>query len=540
MVTSKAPALHRATALFTAAALALLPSSATAQDQAAAEAPVGPQESDYYQLIEIAPQPGLLGPLGDLALEVGGLCFLGDGSLLAATRRGEVWLVKDYATEPSYTLWAEGLHEPLGLLPLNGWIYFAQRGELSRMRDSNGDGRADEFETVNEAWSISGNYHEYAFGPCLDEEGNLWVTLNRPFGGGAFEVAEFRGWAAKISPDGKECEMVSSGLRSPAGIGRAPWGELFYTDNQGEWCPANKLSLLEEGKFYGHPWGIESSDLPMSRVPYPIETRDFEERFRDGELIPKVTAKIPNLVLPAIWFPYDKLGRSSSGFDWDESNGAFGPFAGQLFVGDQYEASVSRVALEMVDGVWQGAAFPFRHNVLSGVIRARFDKSAESSGLVLGMSDRGWGSIGERRDGLQRIVWTGEVPFEVHSINARPDGFRLNLTRPCDASLVAPEGFRMKSYTYEFHEAYGSAEMDNAQIEVASATVSEDGLTIDLRLGTGERLDVEEGEANTIPAPALRLGYVFELYADCLRDLESGHPLLHPDSYYTLNRVPEQ
>jgi hypothetical protein len=517
--------------------VSLLASSVLLTAAAQEDAPPEPTEADYYELVSIDPQAGLTSALGDLALEVGGLCFLGDGSLLAATRRGEVWLVKDYATTPSYTLWADGLHEPLGLLPHNGWIYFAQRGELSRMRDSDADGRADEFEVVNEAWSISGNYHEYAFGPCLDGEGNFWVTLNRPFGSGAFEVADFRGWAAKITPDGKICEMVASGLRSPAGIGRSPWGELFYTDNQGEWCPANKLSLLQEGKFYGHPWGIESSDLPMSKVPYPIPTRDFEERFRAGELIPRVTSEIKSLVLPAIWFPYNKLGRSASGFDWDESKGDFGPFAGQLFVGDQYEASINRVALEQVEGIWQGAAFPFRHQLASGVIRARFEKGAEANGLVVGMSDRGWTSVGSRRDGLQRISWTGKVPFEIHSIEARPDGFRLHLTKACDAQLVTTEGFRMTSYTYEFHEAYGSDEMDNARLEIQSATVSKDGKTVDLVVGTAQLLDAGE-DAEALPAPALREGYVHELHADCLRDASSGAALLHGDSYYTLNRIP--
>jgi hypothetical protein len=200
-----------------------------------------PTEGAYYAIEDIAPQSGLVSALGDLALEVGGLCFLGNETLLAATRRGEVWLVENYATEPSFSIWAEGLHEPLGLLPHNGWIYYAHRGELARMRDANDDGRADEFEVVNEAWSISGNYHEYAFGPVLDDEGNFWVTLNRPFGDGAFGVADFRGWAARISPDGATCEMVASGLRSPAGVGRAPWGELFYTDNQGEWCGGHRV-----------------------------------------------------------------------------------------------------------------------------------------------------------------------------------------------------------------------------------------------------------------------------------------------------------
>ncbi len=507
-----------------------------------------PTEANYYRLVDMKPQAGLKSALGDLAIEVGGLCFLGNETLLAATRRGEVWMVKDYASNPTFSLWADGLHEPLGLLPLNGWIYYAQRGDLSRVRDSDGDGRADEFEVINEDWSTSGDYHEYAFGPCLDAQGNFWVTLNRPFGGEPFGKVDFRGWAARISPDGSTCEMVSSGLRSPAGVGSAPWGELFYTDNQGEWVGTNKLTLLQPGDFHGHPWGIESSELPMSKMPYPIPTRDYEKRYRAGILFPDAVKEIEDLVLPTIWFPYDKLGRSASGFDWDESGGKFGPFSGQLFVGDQNEASVIRVALEKVDGHWQGAAFPFRKGLASGVIRARFDREDWSRGMTVGMSDRGWKSIGSARDGLQRIEWTGETPFEIHTMTVRSDGFRLKLTRPCDASLVTPEGFELSSYTYALHEEYGSNEMDTAALLVSAATVSADGLTIDLVVGSGASLDTPAGTDPTsleaplrpIPAPALRIGYVHELHANCLRDAETGHPLLHVDAYYTLNRLPKE
>ncbi|MCP5023520.1 MAG: hypothetical protein GY930_17345 [bacterium] len=507
-----------------------------------------PIEANYYRLVDMKPQAGLKSALGDLAIEVGGLCFLGNETLLAATRRGEVWMVKDYASNPTFSLWADGLHEPLGLLPLNGWIYYAQRGDLSRMRDSDGDGGADEFEVVNEDWSTSGDYHEYAFGPCLDAQGNFWVTLNRPFGGEPFGEVDFRGWAARISPDGSTCEMVSSGLRSPAGVGSAPWGELFYTDNQGEWVGTNKLTLLQPGDFHGHPWGIESSELPMSKMPYPIPTRDYEKRYRAGILFPDAVKEIEDLVLPTIWFPYDKLGRSASGFDWDESGGKFGPFSGQLFVGDQNEASVIRVALEKVDGHWQGAAFPFRKGLASGVIRVRFDREDWSRGMTVGMSDRGWKSIGSARDGLQRIEWTGETPFEIHTMTVRSDGFRLKLTRQCDTSLVTPEGFELSSYTYKLHEEYGSNEMDTATLLVSAATVSADGLTIDLVIGTGAPLDMPAGSDSTlreaglrpIPAPALRLGYVHELHANCLRDAETGYPLLHVDAYYTLNRLPKE
>ena len=44
-------------------------------------------------------------------------------------------------------------------------VYCVQRGELTRLIDTDGDDRADRYETVCDSWGVSGNYHEFAFGP---------------------------------------------------------------------------------------------------------------------------------------------------------------------------------------------------------------------------------------------------------------------------------------------------------------------------------------------------------------------------------------
>ena len=45
--------------------------------------------------------------------------------------------------------------------------------------------------------------------------------------------------------------------------------------------------------------------------------------------------------------------------------------------------------------------------------------------LLCGETDRGWGSLGGKTMGLQRLAWTGEVPFEVREMHATPRGFEL-------------------------------------------------------------------------------------------------------------------
>src|SRR5688572_18586229 len=78
-----------------------------AQDKAASA------EDDYYRIITIPAPEGVL-------LEVGGVATLPDGRIALSTRRGDVWTIENPAYEnnsiPSYTLFASGLHEPLGLV----------------------------------------------------------------------------------------------------------------------------------------------------------------------------------------------------------------------------------------------------------------------------------------------------------------------------------------------------------------------------------------------------------------------------------------
>jgi hypothetical protein len=473
-----------------------------------------PTEGDYWRIETLAVPD-------TICMEVTGLLQLDERRLMASTRRGEIWIVTDpWGEKPEFKLAYDGLSEPLGLLAPKGWkgptdwIYTSQRGELSRIRDDDGDGTIDRLETVSAAWGISGNYHEYCFGPAQDANGDLWLTLNRPFGEEPFGPKDWRGWAVRIAADGS-ATFECAGLRSPCGVEASPEGEIFYTDNQGEWCPTNKLSHLSRGEFHGHPWGIASAKRAESKVSYP---GDVEQIAKSGLLMPEAMRLIPNLKLPAIWFPYDKMGKSAAGFVWDTTGGKFGPFTGQVFVTDQHHASVMRVSLERVDGAWQGACYPFRSGFQCGIIRCAW---LSDGSLIVGQTNRGWGSRGQKPWGIERAVWTGEVPFEIHTMSATPQGFRLRFTKPVDpASASNPASYAMTSYTYELHEAYGSPEMDTKPCTIAKATVAPDGLTVDLTV---------EG---------LRAMYVHELVSAGLRSAD-GLPLLHPDAYYTLNRIPK-
>ncbi len=435
-------------------------------------------------------------------IEVGGLTVLPDGRPALSTRRGDVFLVDDaYGVPPvdaTFSRFAEGLHESLGLDwrqgPRGPELYTVQRGELTRLLDDTGDGVADVYETICDDWGVSGNYHEFAFGPKFDSRGNAWITLNVGFCGSLGKaVVPYRGWAVMVTPDGRMVP-ICDGLRSPNGIGEWKDGAMFYVDNQGDYVATNRLNHLEPGSFQGHPAGL---------------------RWRKG-FDPKTDAH-PEPKKTSVWFPYRRMGQSAADIVLDKTDGAFGPFQEQFFVGDQMNGSVMRVDLETVDGHYQGACFPFIEGLDSGVNRMAF---APDGSMFVGQTDRGWGSMGDRSFGLQRIVWNGTTPFEVLGMHAHAEGFDLEFTEDIDAESAAdPASYRFWSFTYAYHPDYGAPESDGADIEVVSAEVS------------GPR-------SVRLTLAGLREGYVHELHADGVRS-RSGAALVHPEAWYTMSKVPK-
>jgi hypothetical protein len=493
------------------------------------------EENDYYRLISVATSEAPTesrsknwkpAPNG-LALEVSGLAVLDDRRVAVAIRKGEVWFLDGVYADPpgeiKYHRFASALHEPLGLIRHRGSFYTVQRSELTKLHDSDGDNVADDYLTVAKGWGVTGHYHEYAYGPKLDRDGNFWLTLNIGLGLKGkqldrtirdpvlgYRQGRWRGWGMKASPGGR-LTPVCAGMRSPAGIGMNKAGDMFYTDQQGNWVATNSLHHMREGAFFHHAEALASMSLKGSPIT-------GVKKVPGGLPYPEALKQFPQLKPPAVWFPYKKAGQSTTDILLDESKGRFGPFAGQLFVGEFTQAAMHRVFLEKVGGEYQGACFPFRSHFASAVLRMA---QGTDGSVFVGLTNRGWSSLGTAAYGLQRLVWTGETPFEIKEMKAKPDGFELTLTKPVDAeSATSNSSYECTSHTYLYHSTYGSDEIQQKSLAIENATVSPDGLRI--------RLEVS----------GLRELYVHELIAAGLRSRD-GEPLLHPHAWYTLNRIPD-
>jgi hypothetical protein len=514
--------------------IALISFGTIASDSTLAQPSPSKRESDYYRIVTIATSQATSDsrsknwkPAPDsLALEVSGMAFVDQDRLAVSIRKGEVWILSNVGDDPpnnvSYQLFATGLHEPLGLLFHKGSLLTVQRSEMTRLRDADGDGVCDEYQTVATGWGVTGNYHEYAFGPELDRAGNLWLTLNLGLGlkgeqksfaltnkSLGVSQALWRGWGMVVTPNG-ELKPMCAGMRSPSGLGANLDGDMFYSDQQGNWVATNSLHHLRSGVFFHHPESLASVSQPSS----PIQPVD---EVPNGLAFSEALKRLPILRPPAVWLPYKKIGQSATDIMVDASSGKFGPFAGQLFVGEFTQSSINRVFLEKVDGEYQGACFPFREGFASAVLRM---EQAHDGSVFVGLSNRGWSSLGPASYGLQRLVWTGQVPMEIREMRAQPDGFELVFTKPVDKkSAENVDSYQLTSHTYRYHAQYGSDEILEQALVISQAKVSDDGLRVQLSAGP-----LREHFVHSLTALGVRSG--------------DGEPLLHPNAYYTLNRIP--
>ncbi|MFK7769026.1 MAG: ThuA domain-containing protein [Mariniblastus sp.] len=464
----------------------------------------GEEESKYYKLVDV-PLPR------ELAVEAGSFEVMPDGKQLAiATRRGDIFIVDgafDKYPEPTFKKFASGLDEIFGMAYRDGSFHVTQQTEVTRITDTDGDGRADLFDTLSDKWGFR-NYHEFAFGSKPDPEGNIWVALclSKSY----HSDAPYRGWCLKITPDGKTVP-VCSGIRSPCGIGPNEHGVMFYAESQGPWNGSCSLKVLEPGGFMGHPVSFNWYELAPELGPPPVvpntPSRLEVERKRVKELVPY-----------AVVFPYKRMGRSISGFMVDRTGGKFGPFENQIFIGDFSLGVVLRATTEKVNGVWQGACYPFREGFATGLLAVQFTPNGN---LIAGGTNRGWPVRGPKDFAVQRLDWTGLVPFEIKEIKAKPKGFEIEFTKPVNRELASkPDSYQLKTFTHIYRQGYGSPEVDQTAPTATAAVVSDDGLKV------------------TITVDGLVQGHVHDFF---LPNIESSEDekLLHTSAYYTLNEIPK-
>jgi hypothetical protein len=494
--------------LFLAATFAA-PNPPTAAKSAAVPAKDGWAEAFALSQVEV--------PAG-IDDQVGGLAFLDDGRLAVAFHRGEVFIRQ---TDGSWKQFAEGLHEPLGLLPDGkGALIVMQRPELTRLEDTNSDGKADRYRTLWDDFGMTGNYHEFAFGPARGPDGALYVALNlASSGAGVFkeirgtwsEIGQasrqqmmsgqtktagrmysrvpYRGCIMRIADGGRgAAELYATGFRSPNGIGFDAQGRLLVNDNQGDWRGSSPLQVVTKGSFNGHPASLVWTPGWDKGDPLALPVDELEKRrqapggvFIQGELSNSPTQPA---VFPKSW----------------------GALAGQVVFGEMNAARLVRFVGEDIGGVHQGAMIPFLDTkaLRNGNHRLAF---APDGALHVGKTHLSWAG----NNGIVRVEAPKALPALIESVHLTATGFEVRFTEAID---LASYQVSLRRFRYLYHVRYGSPKTDEAPLLVRSNILSKDRRTMAIELGE-----------------PIREGFIHELSFPGIRSA-AGEEILGPVAYY--------
>ena len=411
------------------------------------------------------------------SVSVLGLCHKPDGTLAICTWEGEVWERKGEV----WTKFAENLMEPNGIYfdEKEDAYYVGQKPELTRLIDLDKDGVCDRYECITDAFGISGEYHEYHFGPVVDSLGRKYASLNlaargeftvpdgKPFGKGGGNMsynAPWRGWVYRSDRKG-HFQPLASGFRSPCGIGMSPEDELFITDNQGDWVADCALYHVREGNFYGHPASLPARpDFTKEKV-LSMNAEDFE----------KIRTS------PAVWLVREEIANSPGSPIWDTTNGKFGPFKGQMFIGDQRQSNYFRSGVEKINGEYQGWCIDFLRGLESGPVKMSFDSQGRLWSAQVG---RGWFSKGGKRTAIQYVEWDKKTtPFAIHSASLTKTGFSVRFTERIGKKMTP----KVSSWGYHYYSTYGSPPVDQQVLKVSNYQLSKDRKTVTFDIPLSEK-----------------------------------------------------
>jgi type 1 glutamine amidotransferase len=378
---------------------------------------------------------------------VTGVDFLPDGRIAICTAHGDVWTAKEKSGVIEWRRFATGLYQPLGLKVVDGKIIVTERGQLTRLHDTNNDGEADFYECLNNDWHTGGGEHSYD--TCLetDPEGNFYLFKTGD------DHTPTGGCLLKISKDGSKSEIFATGFRHPIGLGVSPDGKVYGADQEGNWMPVTRIDQYKKGGFYG----------------------DMRTHHRD--VPPKIYDE------PLLWLPKE-ADNSAGGQVW-VPKGEWGDLSGRML-----HLSYGRCKAYAIlpDGdKFQAGAVDLGLTFLSGSARARFNP-VDKQMYVVGLM--GWQTAAKRDGCLQRVRYTGKpYPFPVtFSVHAR--GVNLTFDQPLDAKSASDlSKYKVGRCNYRWSGEYGSKNWSvldpNKEgiddVPVTAAKLSDDGKTVTLK-----------------------------------------------------------
>lgn len=383
-----------------------------------------------------------------------GIDFLpgGDEAVLC-TIDGEVFQLKGISQKKGTVSWrriATGLFQPLGIKYHDEAIYVSCRDQIAILRDLNGDGETDYYESFNSDHQVTEHFHEFAMGLQTDEEGNFYYAKSGRHA--RKSLVPQHGTLIRVSPDGEKSTIIANGFRAANGVCLNPDGSFIVTDQEGYWNPMNRINWVEEGGFYGNMWGYgapkDSSDAAMES--------------------------------PLCWID-SKYDRSPAELLWAESD-RWGPLNGQLLNLSYGNGKIFGVMTQKVGDIRQGGMvelpvpqFP------TGIMRGRFNPS-DGQLYTCGMS--AWATnqmiqVG----GLYRVRYTGKPLYLPIGLKAVTSGLEIEFSTPLDPRVASDSAnYTIRTWDLKRSRRYGSDRYNTKRLRIEQISLSNNGKVLHLQL----------------------------------------------------------
>lgn len=383
-----------------------------------------------------------------------GIDFLDDpDQAVVSTVDGEVWRLEGITQKEGVVKWhriATGLFQPLGIKYHQGDIYVSCRDQIAVLKDLNGDGETDYYQSFNSDHQVTEHFHEFAMGLQVDESGNFYYAKSGRHARTA--LVPQHGTLIRVSPDGKKSEIIANGFRAANGVCINPDGSFIVTDQEGYWNPMNRINWVEPGGFYGNMYGYGA----------PADTSDAA------------------MIQPLCWID-SKYDRSPAELLWAQSE-QWGPLNGHLLNLSYGYGKMFVVLPQEVGDIRQGGIvelpvpqFP------TGLMRGRFNPK---DGQFYGCGMSAWATnqmiqVG----GLYRVRYTGKPLHLPIQMAATETGIHLTFSDPLDRSAAEdPSNFKITTWDLKRSHNYGSKRYNVRELSVKNVLLDNDGKSLRIRL----------------------------------------------------------
>ncbi|MEO6150251.1 MAG: ThuA domain-containing protein [Mucilaginibacter sp.] len=350
-----------------------------------------------------------------------------DGKLYALAYDGHVYVLTDTdgdgLEDKVETWWDKELFRmPVGMVVSKEGIYVSANNEVSLLKDTDHDGKAETKEILTKDWTRPFVYTGTtetgvdAFGIARDKDGSIYFSLGSAdftnayvvdsTGKSHYDIKSERGTVIKLTPGSSKREIVCTGIRFPVAMAFNEHGDLFASEQEGAtWLangnPLDELLFIQKGRHYGFP--------------------------------PRHPKYLPGVIDEPSVFDYSPQHQSTCGLNFNVSvNGGplFGP---EWWDNNAIVSGFSRGKLYRTELIKTASGYVAKNAIIGSVSSLLVDAApTPQGGLVLsthsGAPD--WGNGPNARGKLYKIMYTDKtLPQPIATWTSKADQVKVTFDK---------------------------------------------------------------------------------------------------------------